>query len=107
MARRTVQAVITYKIVAAELWGNARDGFDTNDWHTLEERKTAGGYSKQYLTQWVRNLFEGRNFNWSEGKSRPMSRPGIELHDVGWESMLSVQYRGHDLGTIEWKHDSD
>lgn len=102
MPRKTTTPKFEYRIVQAELWGNARDGFDTNNWFTLERWKTTEAVSERYLLRMVRNQFEGRLFNWSEDKHTFMSRDGIELEDSGAESMLNVTYRGYKIGEVQW-----
>jgi hypothetical protein len=102
MPRKTTKPTIEYRIVQAELWGNARDGFEINNWYTLERWKSTSSVTNRHLLRLARNQFEGRNFNWSEGRNTSMSRDGIELEDIGAESMLDVTYRGHKIGEVQW-----
>lgn len=94
-------AKYTYKIVRAELWGNARDGFDTNNWFTLQTITRAEPLTDRWLLRIVRDLFEGKSFAWSENKSTYMSRKGIMLDDIGAESMIQVSYRGYYVGEVQ------
>lgn len=115
MRKATTQAKYTYRLVRAELWGNAKDGFDTNDWHKVAEKDTSEELSLRYLLRWTRDYFTGCSFAWNEAKSRPMSREGIEVNgidEVMWffgrspEGMdiigsAQVTYRGHYVGEIQ------
>lgn len=89
-----------YLIQRFELWGNAKDGFDTNNVFTIEALH--GNWSGRQLLTKVRDLFEGLSFNWSENRHTFMSRLGITINDFGSEGYLDIQYRGHTIGQIEY-----
>ena len=93
-------AKIEYKIVAAELWGNAKDGFETNDWCVIERITRYKEFTQRKLTEIARNAFEGRSFAWSENVSRPMRRKAIT---VDWlsENSYQVEYHGYYVGEIQ------
>lgn len=100
--KTTVKPKYRYKLIQTELWGNARDGFDSNNWFTLDSKLTTKELSDRYLVSWARDWFTGNQFAWSEGTRRPMSRKGIEIRDIGAEGMIQVEYRGHYVGEIQY-----
>ena len=89
-----------YLIQRFELWGNAKDGFNTNNVFAIEVLR--GNWSDRQLLTKVRDLFEGWSFNWSENHRTFMSRRGITINDIGSEGYLDIQYRGHNIGQIEY-----
>jgi hypothetical protein len=102
MARKTTKtARHRYLVQRFELWGNAKDGFDTNNVFTLETLETIEPLSMRYLLRMARENMTGYSFAWSENKSRPMSREGIELNDFGSEGYLDITYRGHIVGQVQ------
>lgn len=99
------------RFVRAELWGNAKDGFDTNNctnnWWTIGNRSFSQDPSERALLRLARDYFSGYSFAWSENKSSEMKRKGIELQwlsevpmDGFYEYRYEVQYRGHYVGEI-------
>lgn len=101
-----------YRLVRAELWGNAKDGFDTNNWFVIDKLQSTQELSRKYLTTWVKNGLAGYSFAWSENISRPMVRDGIELESldqVMWFlgcgpspiASAQVMYRGHYVGELQ------
>lgn len=90
-----------YKLIQAELWGNAKDGFDSNNWFTLDTKFTTKELSDRFLVKWARDYFTGNYFAWSANSSRPMSRKGIEISAGNSEGMIEVQYRCHYVGEIQ------
>lgn len=91
-----------YLIQRFELWGNARDGFNTNNVYTLEYLR--GNWSDRQLLTKVRDIFEGLAFAFSENHTTFMSRRGITIQDIGSEGYLAIQYRGYDVGQIEYSN---
>lgn len=97
--KRLAKGLVEYEMRAAELWGNAKDGFENNQEPCIDSKTSIGELSSRWLTKWARDAFEGRYFNWSENSSRPMSRLGIELN---WndDEHVDIEYRGHYVGCI-------
>jgi len=93
-------AKMEYRFVRAELWGNAKDGFDTNNWFTVKTLTAYKPYSERWLLKVARDVFTGFMFAWSENTRRPMCRKGITIEWSG-EHDYNVMYRGHYVGEIQ------
>lgn len=89
-----------YKMVRYELWGNARDGFDTNNFYNAGTLRADAG--KRTLLSAVRDAFSGYSFAWSESVSRPMVRDAIKLNDL-CNGVILVEYHGHAVGEVQYE----
>jgi hypothetical protein len=88
-----------YKIVAFELWGNAKDGFDNNMSYLRREIEVSKPLPEIDLMRYARNEFEGRSFAWSENKTTFMTRRNIWVDFTG--SSYDIFYHDHIVGEIQ------
>lgn len=91
---------------AYELWGNAKDGFDTNNFYKRFHVRLPESSLNRTLLMLVKDHFQGFSFAWSENCSRPMVRAGITLDTNSPymnEEITDIFYRGHVIGQLEIK----
>lgn len=89
-------------IIRFELWGNAKDGFDVNDAHTIGREEVPGNdYETAIpaLRRTARDYFAGRYLARTENLSQPMTRRKI---DIEWldDDAAQVVYAGQAIGEI-------
>lgn len=92
-------------ITRYELRGNAKDGFDTNNFFNVFSDITDKPMPDRALLTEVKNQFEGCHFVFTENRYTNMVRRGITLQrnsncDNG---MLLVYYRGHMIGEVNFE----
>lgn len=95
-------------ITKADLWGNAKDGFDNNGDYTIAHFGVDKEPNKKALLRFVRDEFSGRHFALSENTGRFIGKRSKCL-TLDWQDsyngllLYEIQYMGQYMGMIEVK----
>jgi len=95
-------------ITKADLWGNARDGFDNNGDNTIAHFGVDKEPNEKTLLKFAREEFSGRYFALSESTGRFIGKRSKCL-TVEWQDsykdlrFYEIQYMGQYMGMIEVK----
>lgn len=95
-------------ITKADLWGNAKDGFDNNGDSTIAHFGVDKEPSKKMLLKFARDEFSGRHFALSENTGRFIGKRSKCL-TLDWQDsyngllLYEIHYMGQYMGMIEVK----